>query len=100
MRLIGIGRSWEGRCQGIIPNPRRRRCFAHRIIRTMSSVTEIEAAIQKLPPEQFAQLRDWVAALDAKRWDAQIEADAVAGKLDSFAAQAIKDFKEGRCTGL
>ena len=66
----------------------------------MSTVTEIEAAIKKLPPEQFAELRDWIAALDAQRWDAQMEADAAAGKLDKLAAKAIKDFKEGRCTGL
>jgi len=66
----------------------------------MSSVTEIEAAIKKLPPEQFAQVRDWIAALDAQRWDAQFEADVAAGKLDKLAAKAIKDFKEGRCTDL
>jgi len=66
----------------------------------MSTVPEIEAAIQKLPPEQFAQVRDWIAAVDAKRWDAQFEADVASGKLDGLAARAIKDLKEGRCTDL
>jgi len=54
----------------------------------MSTVPEIEAAIQKLPPEQFAQVRDWIAAVDAKRWDTQIEADTAAGKLDALGAKA------------
>jgi hypothetical protein len=66
----------------------------------MSTVPEIEAAIQKLPPEQFAQVRDWIAAIDAQRWDTQLEADAASGKLDALGAKAIKDFKEGRCTDL
>jgi hypothetical protein len=66
----------------------------------MSTVTDIEKAIQKLPPEQFAQVRDWIAALDGQRWDAQLEADAAAGKLDAMGAKAIEDFKKGRCTDL
>jgi hypothetical protein len=66
----------------------------------MSTIAEIEAAIQKLPPEQFAQVRDWIAALDAQRWDAQLEADAASGKLDTLGASALKEFKEGRCTDL
>jgi len=74
--------------------------ISDRIIDLMSTVPEIEAAIQKLPREQFAQVRDWIAALDAQRWDTELEADAAAGKLDALAAKAIKDFKEGRCTDL
>ena len=66
----------------------------------MSTVPEIEAAIQKLPPEQFAQVRDWIAAIDAQRWDTQLEADSASGKLDALGAQAIKEFKDGRCTDL
>jgi hypothetical protein len=66
----------------------------------MSTIAEIEAAIQKLPPDQFAQVRDWIAALDAQRWDAQLEADAASGKLDALGAKAIKDFQEGGCTDL
>jgi hypothetical protein len=66
----------------------------------MSTIAEIEAAIQKLPPEQFAQVRDWIAALDAQRWDAQLDADVRGGKLDALGTKALKEFKEGRCTDL
>ena len=64
----------------------------------MRTIAEIKAIIEKLPPEQFAQLRDWVLELDAERWDAQLETDAAAGKLDALAARAIKDLSAHRCT--
>jgi hypothetical protein len=33
-------------------------------------------------------------------WDHQIHADALAGKLDAIADQALKDFFEGQSTDL
>ena len=32
------------------------------------------------------------AEFDAAAWDAQIEADAAAGKLDAFAAEALAEY--------
>ena len=66
----------------------------------MSTVHEIERAIQALGPEDFAALRDWFAALDADRWDRQFEQDVAAGKLKRFADEALRDLAEGRCTDL
>ena len=66
----------------------------------MSSVAEIEAAIKKLTHEEFAQVRNWIATLDAQRWDVQLEADAAAGKLDALGAKAIEDCKNGYCNEL
>ena len=50
----------------------------------MRKVEEIEEQIQKLSREEFAELRDWVLGHDWKTWNAQIEADAQAGKLDKM----------------
>ena len=48
----------------------------------------LRQAIQGLPPVDLAKFRRWFAEFDAKAWDAQIEADAAAGKLDALAAEA------------
>jgi hypothetical protein len=66
----------------------------------MSTVVEIEEAIQKLPPAELARLREWFARFDAAQWDRQFEADAAAGRLDALADEAISDLRQGRCTGL
>ena len=48
----------------------------------MRKVEEIEEQIQKLSREEFAELRQWFLEQDWKAWDAQLEADVKAGKLD------------------
>lgn len=54
----------------------------------MRKIEEIEAQIQRLSREELAELREWFLEQDWKSWDAQIEADAAAGKLDSMVAEA------------
>ena len=61
----------------------------------MSTVHEIEQAIQGLAPEDFAALRQWFASLEADQWDRQIEQDVAAGKLNRFADEALRDLAEG-----
>lgn len=39
--------------------------------------------------EELAQFCQWFAEYDSEMWDAQIEADAEAGKLDALAAEAL-----------
>jgi hypothetical protein len=46
------------------------------------SVEELESAIARLPPEQFARLATWFADYQAEVWDRQIEDDLRAGRLD------------------
>ena len=60
------------------------------------TVDEIETAIAKLPPDQFAEFRAWFEQFDAGRFDQKIERDANAGKLDPLAEQAIEDLRKGR----
>jgi hypothetical protein len=66
----------------------------------MSSVIELERAVERLAPEELAEFRAWFNERDAAAWDRQFEQDVAAGKLDALANEAIKDFREGRCSEL
>ncbi len=61
----------------------------------MGDVKSIERAIEALPPQQLAELRRWFADFDSANWDRQIENDAVSGRLDSLASEALADFDAG-----
>ena len=62
----------------------------------MTRLEEIETAIAKLPPDELAKLRQWFEEFASQHWDAQIERDAKAGKLDRLAAKARAAHKAGR----
>jgi hypothetical protein len=64
----------------------------------MSSIQEIEAAIDTLPPEQFLLLREHVQKRFDEQWDTQFEEDAARGRLDAIAASAIAEHQAGRST--
>ena len=66
----------------------------------MSSVLDIEQAVEQLPPEELAKFRHWFAEYDAAQWDRQIEADLATGRLDALADEAINDSRTGRCGDL
>jgi hypothetical protein len=66
----------------------------------MSTIEEIESAIQGLSRHELAILRDWFDRFDASAWDRQFEQDVIAGRLDSLADEALNEFKEGRCSKL
>jgi hypothetical protein len=66
----------------------------------MSTVQEIESAIQSLPREEFSKLWQWWDEYREAAWDRQIEADVTAGKLDKLLAEADSDFEAGRCKPL
>jgi hypothetical protein len=66
----------------------------------MSKIEQIEREIQELTSEELATFRKWFLEFDAVVWDRQIEEDARAGRLDTLADKAIKDFKSGRCSEL
>ncbi len=53
----------------------------------MTSVHEIETAVQRLAPQERAEFRAWFEAFDAQEWDQQM-ADYVAngGQVDPCAA--------------
>jgi hypothetical protein len=63
-------------------------------------VEELEDQIRELSPNEFRQLRAWLAEHEAEIWDRQFHADVLAGRLDALAEQALKDFSENRSTDL
>ena len=63
--------------------------FKIRYVDGMTILREIEIAVQKLPREKLAQFRRWFEEFDAQQWDAQLEKDVEAGKLDALANDAI-----------
>ena len=66
----------------------------------MTTVQEIEKAVQRLPERKLDSFRSWFEAFDARTWDKQFEQDVQSGKLDALADQAVKDLKTKRCTRL
>jgi hypothetical protein len=56
---------------------------------------DIEKAVEQLPPRELARFRAWFEAFDAGQFDAAIERDALADKLDGLAEEALK-----HCSGI
>lgn len=66
----------------------------------MTTVEAITAAIAALPPEQVAQVRAWLDERAESEWDAQIERDERAGRLDALAERALAEHRAGRTRPL
>lgn len=66
----------------------------------MRKIEEIERQIQALSAAEFSELRDWLLDRDWRQWDAQIESDLSAGKLDSLAAEALAEHKGGKSRAI
>jgi len=61
----------------------------------MTTVLEIECAIEQLPSDQFSKIHDWIVERDWQTWDAQIERDSADGKLDFLVEEALRDTESG-----
>jgi hypothetical protein len=66
----------------------------------MSELEKLAERIGKLSPEELREFRAWFAEFDARLWDAQIETDAKAGKLDGLIAEALAEHKAGKTREL
>lgn len=64
----------------------------------MSTLLEIEQAIEKLPAPEQATLASWLAGREARGWDAQMDRDAEAGKLDFLFREAETERRDGHLT--
>lgn len=73
------------------------RCHDHTI---MTTIQEIENALESLPKEKLVEFRNWYSQFDDDRWDEQFEQDVHTGKLDKLAEEALRDFDSKRCTEL
>jgi hypothetical protein len=54
----------------------------------MDRVEEIEAAIHDLPPAEYRRLAEWFREFEQGRWDAQMDEDSSAGRLDFLFEEA------------
>jgi hypothetical protein len=66
----------------------------------MSTVVEIEKALQTLPVGEAREVAGWLQSYLDDVWDQQIDRDVAAGKLDKLADKALLDYREGRVKPL
>jgi len=66
----------------------------------MSELDKLAERIEKLSPEELKRFRAWFAEFDARVWDAQIEADSQAGKLDALVAEGLAEYESGKTRKL
>ena len=71
-------------CHGLL-----RRSVGRCYMCIMTTAEDIEKAVEQLPPGELARFRTWFEAFDAAQFDAAIERDARAGKLDTLADEAV-----------
>ena len=62
----------------------------------MTTLETAEKVVAELSPTELAQFRRWFAVFDGDSWDAQIEVDAAAGKLDALAEEALAEYRAGK----
>jgi hypothetical protein len=61
----------------------------------MDRVEEIEAAIHDLAPEEYRRLAEWFREFEQSRWDAQMDEDSSAGRLDFLFEEADSELAQG-----
>ena len=62
----------------------------------MKKIKKIENEIQQLSKEELAAFRNWFIKYDSDEWDREIEEDALAGKFNKLAKEAIAAHNAGR----
>ena len=67
---------------------------------SMTTVKEIESAVEHLPPKDLSQFRSWFEAFESASWDRQFEADARNGRLESLVNEARAEYKTGKTSSL
>ncbi len=64
------------------------------------TVEDLEKAVAKLTARELDRFRTWFEEFNSARFDAKIERDAKAGKLDRLADHAVDDLRKGRAREL
>ena len=65
-------------------------------LRTMTTVEEIERAIENLQSEDVAKLKVWLWKRDHDQWDRQMQEDEAAGRLDFLFEEVDAERKAGK----
>jgi hypothetical protein len=68
--------------------------------RYMTTVKEIEEAVEHLPPKGLNQFREWFEAFETAAWNRKLEGDVSSGKLDSLINEAQSEYKSGKTSEL
>jgi hypothetical protein len=66
----------------------------------MTKIDAIKKAIDALPEDEYAKLRQWFSEKDWRKWDRQIEADSASGKLDFLVSEALDEKSKGKLRNL
>jgi hypothetical protein len=64
----------------------------------MGKVEKLEHEVKGLSPEELAEFRKWFSEFDWAVWDAQLERDVRAGRLDALAEKALADHAARKTT--
>jgi hypothetical protein len=62
------------------------------------TIKELQVAIAQLPPNQLADLMQWLEGYQAQMWDEQIEEDLEAGRLDALLVEVDKEYQAEKRT--
>jgi hypothetical protein len=66
----------------------------------MRTIERLKAEIIQLTAEELTELAHWLSERHWESWDAQIEADSQAGRLDFLIDEVQTEKSEGRLTDL
>ena len=62
----------------------------------MTKLERIKSEIESLPHREYMKLVNWFSERDWQAWDAEIERDASAGKLDFLIQEALGEKEQGK----
>lgn len=66
----------------------------------MSTVKDIEKAIERLDDDSLGQLSTWFEDYLAEKWENHFSDDVKAGRLDKLGDAADRAFDQGKCRPL
>ena len=66
----------------------------------MRTIERLKAEIKQLAAEELTELAHWLSERHWESWDAQIEADSQAGRLDLLIDEVQTEKSAGRLTDL
>jgi hypothetical protein len=66
----------------------------------MRKLDDLKEAVRRLDSEELSEFRSWFLRFETDSWDRRIENDAMSGRLDRLAEEALQDLREGRTQPL
>ena len=69
-------------------------------VTNMLRIEEIKSIIEKLPKNEFLELKSWILEKDWQQWDEEIERDSKEGNLDFLIEEALKEKRQGKLREL